>query len=60
MTLNYMMGYLEKNEVCLDDYLRKAGFARGNQGTESLWLDSKLSVNAVVPSRDRSPEGNRG
>jgi hypothetical protein len=55
-----MMGYLEKNEVCLDDYLRKAGFARGNQGTESLWLDSKLSVNAVVPSRDRSPEGNRG
>ena len=29
----------------------KAGLARGIQGTESLWLDSQLSVD-VVPSRD--------
>ena len=37
----------------------KAGFARGDQGTESLWLDSQLSV-VDVPSRVRSPGGNRG
>jgi len=29
----------------------KAGLARGIQGTESLWLNSKLSVD-VDPSRD--------
>ena len=40
-------------------YLCKAGSAWGDQGTESLWLDSQLSV-VDVPSRDRSPEGNRG
>ena len=37
--------------------LRLALF-RGIQGTESLWLDSQLSV-VDVPSRDWSPGGNR-
>ena len=35
----------------MSEYLSKAGFARGIQGTVSLWLDSQLSV-VVVPSRD--------
>jgi len=37
----------------------KAGFVRGDQGTESLWLDSQLSMVDVF-SRDQNPEGNRG
>ena len=36
----------------------KASFIRGIQGTESLWLDFQLSA-VDVPSRARSPEGNR-
>jgi len=36
----------------------KAGFIRGIQDTESLWLDFQLSV-VDVPSRVRSPEDNR-
>jgi len=37
----------------------KTDFARGIQGTESLWFNSQLSE-VDVPSRDRSPGGNRG
>jgi hypothetical protein len=42
-----------------DSICTKTGLVRGIQGTESLWLDSQLSV-LDVPSRVRSPGGNRG
>ena len=44
------MNYTEDTMVSLIS-CGKAGLARGIQGTESLWLNSRLSVD-VVPSRD--------
>jgi hypothetical protein len=50
---------LPRNKYNVNPYnvLRLALF-RGIQGTESLWLDSQLSV-VDVPSRDWSHGGNR-